>query len=239
MNEMGRLHVFRMEAGMRVAVTVVPFLLAVLVQDAGAGDLTAGQVTERIQKFYESTKDFQAAFQQEYFSKALGRKKRSSGFVYIKKPGKMRWDYKEPRPKHFIADGKALYIYDPELEQVMVDRAFSGSSLTTAVTFLWGKGKLSGEFDIAFYKEADLGGPEHYVLEMLPRKKARFRKLLMVVEKKTFKVTETVVEDPGGNVNHIFFASISTNLGLKDESFRFQIPEGVEVIEAPRKKTAE
>jgi outer membrane lipoprotein carrier protein len=238
MNDRRIFGVFRMEAVMRTAMVFVTFFL-VLAQDAGARGLTAGQVTERIQKFYEATRDFQAAFQQEYFSKALGRKKRSSGFVYIKKPGKMRWDYQQPRPKHFIADGKALYIYDPELEQVMVDRAFSGSSLTTAVTFLWGKGKLSDEFDIAFYGKADLGGPEHYVLEMLPRKKARFRKLLMVVEKKTFKVTETVVEDPGGNVNHIFFASISTNVDLKDESFRFEIPEGVDVIEAPRKKATE
>jgi outer membrane lipoprotein carrier protein len=223
-----------MEAGMRVALIMVAFLLVPL--GSGAKDLTAKQVAKKIQKFYESTKDFQAAFQQEYFSKALGRKKSSSGFVYIKKPGKMRWDYKEPRPKHFIADGKALYIYDPELEQVMVDRAFSGSSLTTAVTFLWGKGRLSSEFAIAFYGLGDLGGPQHYVLELLPKKKARFKKLVMVVDKKTFKVTETVVEDPGGNVNHIFFANITTNVGLKDQSFHFEIPEGVDVIEAPKRK---
>ena len=222
---------------MRAALIIAAFLL--LAPEAGSKDLTAKQVAQKIQKFYEATRDFQAAFQQEYFSKALGRKKSSSGFVYIKKPGKMRWDYKEPRPKHFIADGQALYIYDPELEQVMVDRAFSGSSLTTAVTFLWGKGKLSDEFAVAFYGMGDLGGSQHYVLEMLPKKKARFKKLVMVVDKKTFKVTETVVEDPGGNVNHIFFAKISTNVGLKDESFNFEIPEGVDVIEAPKKKPAE
>jgi outer membrane lipoprotein carrier protein len=237
MNDRRIFNVFRMEAGMRVALIFVAFLL--LPQGAGAKDLTAGQVAEKIQKFYEATKDFQAAFQQEYFSKALGRKKRSSGFVYIKKPGKMRWDYKEPRAKHFVADGKALYIYDPDLEQVMVDRAFSGSSLTTAVTFLWGKGKLSDEFAIAFYGQGDLGGPQHYVLEMLPKKKARFKKLMMMINKKTFKVTETVVEDPGGNVNHIFFANISVNVGLKDQSFYFEIPEGVEVIEAPKQKPSE
>jgi outer membrane lipoprotein carrier protein len=202
---------------------------------SAADELGPGEVAERIQKFYDGTRDFQAAFQQEYESKALGRKKTSSGFVYIKKPGRMRWDYKKPRPKHFVADGKALYVYDPELEQVMVDRSFSGSQLTTAVTFLWGKGKLTDEFRIAHSKRTDLGGPEHHVLEMIPRKQARFRKLTFVVEKKTFRVVETIVEDPGGNINHIFFASISTNVGLKDEAFRFVIPDGVEVIEAPGK----
>ncbi len=199
-----------------------------------AKDLTAKQVADRIQKYYESTKDFQAAFQQEYFSQALGRKKSSSGFVYIKKPGKMRWDYKQPRPKHFVADGQALYIYDPELEQVMVDRSFSGSNLTTAVSFLWGKGNLADEFNISFSKRADLGGQNHYTLEMKPKKKARFKKLTFVVDRKTFQVTETVVEDPGSNINHIFFAKISVNVGLKDEAFKFEIPKGVAVIEAPK-----
>ncbi len=201
----------------------------------GAADLSPEQVADRIQKFYDSTRDFQAAFQQEYFSKALERKKRSSGFVYVKKPGRMRWDYKKPRPKHFVADGKALYIYDPELEQVMVDREFSSSSLSTAVTFLWGRGKLQDEFKVQFSARKDLGGPGHYLLELRPKKKARFKKLLFVVERKTFQVSETLVFDPGGNVNHIFFANMATNIGLKDDAFQFHIPAGVEVIEMPGK----
>lgn len=216
--------------------STIPALLITLLTAASgqAKDLTARQVADRIQKFYDSTKDFQAAFQQEYFSQALGRKKSSSGFVYIKKPGKMRWDYTTPRPKHFVADGTALYVYDPELEQVMVDRSFSGSQLTTAVTFLWGKGKLAEEFKVAFSKRKDLGSEKQYTLELKPRKKARFKKLTFVVDRQTFKVLETVVEDPGGNINHIFFAKIATNVGLKDEAFKFEIPQGVEVIEAPK-----
>jgi outer membrane lipoprotein carrier protein len=216
--------------------TLLILLAAVLICSAArAKDLTAGQVADQIQKFYDSTKDFQAAFQQEYFSKALGRKKSSSGFIYIKKPGKMRWDYKQPRAKHFVADGQALYIYDPDLEQVMVDRKFSGSQLTTAVTFLWGRGNLKDEFKVEFSKRTDLGGPEHYVLELLPKKNARFKRLTFVVAKKNFQVVETLVVDPGDNINHIFFAKASINVGLKDQSFVFKIPAGVEVIEMPKK----
>ena len=180
-------------------------------------------------------RDFQAAFQQEYTSRALGRTRRSSGFVYIKKPGKMRWDYREPRRKHFVCDGKTLYMYQPELDQVVVDRGFAGSRLSTAVTFLWGKGRLADEFDVTFAERDDLGGPKQYVLKLVPEKKARFRKLYFVVDRKTFRVEETVVEDPGGNVNHIFFANVSTNVGLEDKAFAFEIPEGVDVIEAPKR----
>lgn len=222
---------------MRMIQPAVLFLFAVLALGgvARAQGLSAEQVADKLQKIYEQTKDFKAAFRQEYHSKALGQKKVSSGFVYVKKPGLMRWDYREPRPKHFVADGKALYIYDPDLEQVMVDRSFSGSELSTAVTFLWGKGKLKDEFQVAFSKKSE-ADPDHYLLELVPRSKARFKKLWFVVERKGFRVVETTVEDPGGNTNRILFTKLTTNVGLTEDAFRFQIPDGVDVIEAPDSK---
>jgi outer membrane lipoprotein carrier protein len=204
-------------------------------QPAEAQTRTAEQVADELQRIYEQTADFKAAFRQEYQSRALGQKKISSGFVYVKKPGLMRWDYREPRPKHFVSDGKALYIYDPDLEQVMVDRSFSGSDLSTAVTFLWGKGKLREEFAISFGKDADKD-PAHYLLELLPRSKTQFKKLWFKIERKSFRVVETVVEDPGGNINRIQFSKLGVNVGLADEAFRFQVPDGVDLIEAPGSK---
>jgi outer membrane lipoprotein carrier protein len=207
--------------------------IGMLAAQASGKQLSAMQVASKIQAFYVRTNDFQAGFRQEYFSKALGRKRSSTGFVYIKKPGMMRWDYKTPRAKHFVVDGKALYVYDPDLMQVMRDKSFSGSRLTGAVNFLWGKGNLGKEFVITFSKRKDLGGPDRYVLQLVPRKKARFKKLIFVVDAKTYSVSETIVEDPGGNVNHVFFDHVSTNVGLKDSSFHFDIPAGVDVIDIP------
>lgn len=193
--------------------------------------LSADQVASELQKLYEGTRDFKAAFEQTYQSAIRGDSKVSSGFVYVKKPGMMRWDYQTPNAKHFVADGKALYIYDPELEQVMVDRSFSDSTLTTAVTFLWGRGRLQDEFQVAF--AALKPAPGQYRLELTPRKKASFKKLWFLVEQKTFRVLETEVEDPGGNLNRIRFSKMAINVGLSEASFQFQIPDGVEVIEAP------
>ncbi len=200
-----------------------------------AETLQADQVTERIQKLYDATKDFQAAFTQTYTSQIFGKKKVSSGFVYIKKPGMMRWDYKKPKPKHFVANGKSLYIYDPDLEQVIVDRSFKSSSLSTAVTFLWGRGKLSEEFRISFAQENEKEQSNRYVLLLEPKKKAQFSKLTFVVDKQTYQVMETSVQDPGGNINHIVFSKVSRNIGIQKKVFDFDIPKGIEVIEAPRR----
>lgn len=213
-----------------IAVTVA-LVLGLAAAAAAAEGPSAERVAARLQEIYEATSDFKAAFEQTYRSKALGRKKVSSGYVYVKKPGLMRWDYRRPRPKHFVADGEALYIYDPELEQVMVDRSFSGSDLSTAVTFLWGRGKLRQDFAISFAEGVD--DDEHYVLELVPKKRARFRKLRFKVDRESYQVVETLVEDPGGNTNRIRFSKISTNVGLKDKAFRFEVPDGVDVVESP------
>ncbi len=202
----------------------------VFIPHAKAKDLTAVEVASRLQAIYEKTTDFKAAFRQEYKSKALDRTKVSSGYIYVKKPGLMRWDYKKPRPKNFVADGKALFIYDPQLEQVMVDRSFSGSSMSTAVSFLWGKGKLVDDFKVSFSKD---GKGDFYTLKLLPKSTARFKELYFKVDKRTFFVRETLVVDPGGNTNRITFSKMKTNVGLKDEAFHFRIPDGVDVIEAP------
>jgi outer membrane lipoprotein carrier protein len=209
-------------------------IVSFVLPPAVAGQLTPREVASKIQKFYDQTTDFQAAFRQVYHAETLGKDKTSSGYVYIKKPGRMRWDYKEPRPKYFVADGHALYAYDPELEQVMVDRSFSDSDLSAAVTFLWGKGNLTEEFQITFSKRTDLAGPKQVALELQPKKDAHFTKLIFVVDTESFMVDETLVEDPGGNINQISFTKAKTNVGLKDEIFKFEIPKGVTVIEAPK-----
>jgi outer membrane lipoprotein carrier protein len=208
--------------------------ISLLGHQASASELTPREVASKIQKFYDQTTDFQAAFRQVYHAEAFGKDKVSSGYVYIKKPGRMRWDYKEPHPKYFVADGQALYAYDPDLEQVMVDRSFTDSDLSAAVTFLWGKGNLVEEFQITFSKRTGLAGPKHVALELKPKKDARFSTLIFVVATESFMVDETLVEDPGGNSNHIYFTKVRTNVGLKDNIFSFEIPKGVAVIEAPK-----
>ena len=217
--------------------TMLTWMMTVVLQGgllaAGPAPVpSAEQVADGIQRFYQHTRDFKAAFDQEFFSATLGRKRKSSGFVYVKKPGMMRWDYRQPRPKHFVADGKALYVYDPDLEQVMVDKSFSGSELSTAVTFLWGRGNLKEEFTIGLSdRKTDLP-PNSLEISLVPRKKARFKKLWFVVDLKSFRVLQTTIADPGGNLNHISFSKMKINSGLKDTAFRFEIPKGIEVIEA-------
>ncbi|MCI0571401.1 MAG: outer membrane lipoprotein carrier protein LolA, partial [Myxococcaceae bacterium] len=77
-------------------------------------------LVDRMQRFYESTADFTADFQQEYTYKAFRRKQSSRGKVTFKKPGMMRWEYTEPSPRTFVLAANKVYAYDPEARTLTV-----------------------------------------------------------------------------------------------------------------------
>ncbi|RME26908.1 MAG: outer membrane lipoprotein carrier protein LolA, partial [Deltaproteobacteria bacterium] len=126
----------------------------------------------------------------------------------------------------------------PELNQVIVDRHFVSSQLTAAVSFLWGRGRLEDEFSLALEKYPGVDPKKFWVLELVPRGPAQFRRMLLVLEKPGGMVRRSIIEDPGGNVNVIRFSKVSTNTGLDDSAFVFTIPEGVDVVEVPAPERA-
>src|SRR5262245_12291818 len=114
----------------------------------------AKDLLEKVQRYYDQTKDYTADFVQTYTRVALSKTSESQGKVTIKKPGMMRWEYTKPSAKLFVADGKQLFVYEPEEEQVIVDPHFKTSELSTSISFLWGEGKLSDAFNASVSEPA-------------------------------------------------------------------------------------
>ena len=78
----------------------------------------ADEILAGIQSFYGQTADLKSDFIQTYTYKVYNRTQISKGRVFFKKPGMMRWDYAEPTPKVFVADGETLWVYEPNENQV-------------------------------------------------------------------------------------------------------------------------
>jgi len=203
-------------------------LLAAPAVSAAPQAADAGLV-ERVQRFYEKTRDFSADFEQEYRYEAMGRTEKSSGTVQVKKPGLMRWDYAKPWPRRFVLDGKSLYVHDVEDNSVTIKRDFASDSLSAAVTFLWGKGRLGDEFLATKVDRPEYGAA---VLELVPKKpQPGFRKVFFAVDPATGAVVASVVVDSQGNENRISFRNVRANQGVPDARFRFEIPRGATVEE--------
>jgi outer membrane lipoprotein carrier protein len=205
---------------------VLFILLLLLPGSAFALDATA--VVDAIQKQYDATDTFQARFVQKSYLKVLGQSQKAEGFVSIKKPGKMKWDYKAPDRQILVSNDEGLWLYLPDEKQVTKMKVQSIYSSNTPALFLAGRGKLTESFTIG--KVTEERGL--YVVKMIPRDKAQgLSKMVLLAGKKDYQIIGSRVYDNLGNETEILFSDIQTNPNLEQRLFQFEVPKGVELID--------
>lgn len=201
----------------------------------------AEAVARRVQAHYDGIQDLSARFEQTTQSVTLGDSApvptlSARGSVVFAKPGRMRWSYEEPEPSLVVTDGATLWIYDPrarEVQKMTVEGAFLSGA---AIQFLLGQGDLLAEFEVESQDclEARARRPPSGVrLELRPRAPATYERLVLVADPSNGEVRETTVHDLFGNVTRVRIEDVRTNQGPAPELFRFQVPEGVRVLEMP------
>lgn len=196
---------------------------------AESSTVSEAVLLERVQSFYASAQDFKADFKQTYTYHVYGRKKVSTGRVFFKKPAKMRWDYETPSQRVFVADGKTLWVYEPEEAQVF-KRDLSSAQLPVALRFMKGEGKLSDDFTVTNMSAGSQ--PDHSNLHLKPKVPSPdFTELQLTVSHKTGEVSSSLLIDPTQNTNRIEFMNVKVNQDLPDAGFSFTPPAGVRVID--------
>ena len=189
---------------------------------------SADPIIDRLQKNYDATADFVADFSQETEVKTLNRTLKSVGKVSFKRPAKMLWRYDEPKGQFVLADGKHLYFYQPEQNQVIkspLKNAFRGD---IPLSFLLGLGNLKKEFN-ATLKSTD---ENSYVLRLEPKgESGGFSEILLAVSKSSADILWVSIRDAAANLTTIRFSGMRKGVGLNDSVFQVQIPSGADVVE--------
>jgi outer membrane lipoprotein carrier protein len=187
----------------------------------------AQEVASALQQKYDGIRDFTADFVHDSEGGLLRKKQTESGIVQVKKPGKMRWDYKAPEPKVFISDGRRIYLYVPADNQVIVSPVPEADQATTAVLFLVGKGNLTRDFTVSY---VDGAAPDTYALRLQPRLPERdYDWLQIVVDRRTLQIRSLSAADSQGGKSTFQFSNFKENVGLADKTFAFKIPRGADV----------
>jgi outer membrane lipoprotein carrier protein len=193
-----------------------------------------GDVATALQRRYETVRDFSAAFRQTGESGVLKRKRTESGTVVVKKPGRMRWDYKMPEPKLFVSDGTRMYFHLPATNHVTVSPVPQGDEAATAALFLTGKGDILRDFDVSF---ADGAGPDEWRLKLAPkRRQPEYDWLELRIDRKTMQIRAIAAADAQGGRSTFEFSDIKENVGPPDKTFAFSIPRGADVTYEGRAK---
>lgn len=186
------------------------------------------QVVDSLQKSYDSAVDFVADFRQETELKTLNRNLKAGGKLYFKRPGKMLWRYEEPKGQVVLADGKNLYYYQPEQAQVIKSPLKNAFRSDISLSFLLGIGNLRRDFKVTLKGMEK----EHYILQLGPKGGlGGVSEIMLGIDPQRFDIAWSRIRDAAGNVTTIRFSNLRKGVGLQDSLFRFQVPDGVDVVE--------
>ena len=195
-----------------------------------ASSAEADKVVDAVQKFYQATPQFTAKFRQTTVLGAFGKTQTNDGRVYLKKPGRMRWDYVNKRDKKTISksqmsDGNTIWVVLVADKQYF-QQSLKDSALPVAVTFLTGKGDLKAEFNAVVDTSGQFGSKSDKVLHLTPKKpSAQFKDLYLVVDPQNYRAKQSIVINAGGDVNKFQFFEPDTSTKVADTWFVFN-PKG-------------
>lgn len=206
-------------------------LVAAVIANAAAQAAETGSadaIVDRLQRNYDATNDFVANFQQETEVKTLNRTVKSAGKVWYKRPGKMLWRYDAPKDQFVLADGKHLYFYQPEQNQIIKSPLQNAFRTDIPLSFLLGLGNLKKDFNATLKATED----QQHVLRLEPKSDAGgYSDILMGVNKATFDILWVSVRDGAGNLTSIRFSDMRKGTGVNDSLFKLQIPNGADIVE--------
>jgi outer membrane lipoprotein carrier protein len=206
---------------------VVAFPVAARAQAAPSLD----DVVRGLEGAYGKMNDLKAEFSQTAFNKSLNQSIPAQGTVYLKKGGKLRWEYAEPTKQEIISDGKSIWIYTPQLNQVNTGPAPEALS-GPAGSFLSGLGKLREHFNVRFLNPAQPRDAEgNVVLDLTPKQPLpTMSRLVLSVDPRTWEARRAVTYDQFENTVTMQFSKITVNTGLADKLFTFVAPKGVATV---------
>src|SRR5947209_19629979 len=110
---------------------------------AGASAQDVNVIAAAVDARYNHLRTLEAEFPEVY--QGSGMERTESGTLWLKKPGKMRWEYRSPREKLFVSDGKDAWFYVPDDRQARKESAKKLEDIRSPLAFLLGKTKLQKE----------------------------------------------------------------------------------------------
>ena len=188
-------------------------------------------VVRGLEGAYGRMQDLKGEFAQTAFNKSLNQSIPARGAVYMKRGGKLRWEYSEPTPQEIVSDGKTLWIYTPTLNQVNVGPA-PETLAGPAGSFLAGLGRLREHFQVRFLNPAQpRDGDGNWVLDLTPKQPLpTLTRLVLAADPQTFELRRAVTYDQFENTVTMQFTKLAVNTGLADRLFTFVPPPGVATV---------
>jgi outer membrane lipoprotein carrier protein len=209
---------------------VLPMWLCCAAISSGWALPNVRQVAEAVDEHYNRLQSLEADFAEIY--QGAGIERNESGTLWLKKPGKMRWEYRSPEEKLFVGDGRNGWFYLPAERQVHRFSLEKLEDLRSPLAFLLGKTKLEKQLQgLSFAPEVRTWRAEDANLRGVPRgMEGRVQEVLVEVtpEHRIARILVRAVDD---SITEYRFSNQKEDVAVPDAKFRFSVPAGSEIVE--------
>lgn len=205
-----------MSSGWRFAATMAAAMALACPADASGLD--------QLKAFLSGAKTGKTTFRQVVGGKSGRVPQESSGTFAFARPGKFRWTYEKPHAQIIVGDGDKLWIYDPDLNQVIVrklDRALG----STPAALLAGDDALEKNFEL---RDGGTSGDAEFVDARPRAADSGFASVRIGLKDNLPRTME--LHDSFGQVTQLSFGSFDRNASVDPALFRFVPPPGADVV---------
>lgn len=180
---------------------------------------SASTAMQQMERFLADIQSLQARFEQSVLDPQQRQATRSQGIFYMQRPGQFRWDYAEPDKQQIIADGRQIWLLDPDLEQVSVQTQETALQGTPAM-FLIGGDPVERHFEVI-----DIGDSQGFAwVELIPRdQESQFVRVLLAFRDNLLQRME--MTDTFGQITRFQFYDVQQNPTFKPGFFVFTRPD--------------
>lgn len=189
-------------------------------------DATAQNPRQQLQQFSKNLRTAQVDFQQVVIGPNGEKVQSSQGQLQLQTPGKFRWQYLKPMPQLIIADGKKIWIYDPDLQQVTVKKqdALDQENPLSALT----RPNLLDRLYIVSGLPAKQGLSW---LQLVPKNKQGLPFDKVWLGFNANGLASMRIFDALGQVSDFSFGVWKKNTAIPASRFQFVLPKGVDIVE--------
>ncbi len=190
----------------------------------GAPAYAAPDAVERVAKLLMPVERFSAEFTQSIIGARGELRENAQGYVRIERPRRFKWVVEDPYPQLIVTEGDALYVYDPDLEQVQI-RTFGEALEGTPALVLTGDAEqIAAHFDVTQRSENG-----QLVFTFVPRSaQALYTEMQMVFEEG--RLAEIDIRDSMGQSTEVRFFNADTTPAFPGNEFEFTVPPNADVI---------
>jgi outer membrane lipoprotein carrier protein len=188
---------------------------------------TTDSLIQRVEQRYNNARTLSVNFVENYSMQGHLRQP-ESGTLTLRKIGKMRWDYVQPKGKLFISDGKSVYLYTAQDNRVEKWKLKDTEDMRAPLAFLLGKMDMKREFR-DFQMHTGDGGT--WLDASAKNDRVPYERLQMLIAPDS-SILQLKVVGRDQSVLSFTFDGERLNAPVGDEVFHFTIPPGAEVVDS-------